>query len=275
MTGRAVGAGRAVAGPVRAVTLAIVAALFLLPLITMIAGSLRAVGLAPPRSIELVPPGAGLDNYGMLLRSASFLRQALNSFLVAIVAVPVAVVVASWAGFAIARLPRWGSRSLLVLTIVTATIPTTALFVGRIVVYRSLGLTDTPWALVAPALIGLSPLFVLLFAWSYANVPSAFYELASESGLGPLRTWWHVAFPLRRGVAVAAGVGAFILAWGNFLDPLLFIYDERWYTLPLGLRSLAALPPTEQPLMLAGSVLVVLPVLAISLVLLRRHPWRS
>lgn len=60
------------------------------------------------------------------------------------------------------------------------------------------------------------------------------------------------------------------------MNPLVYVYDERWYTLPLGLASLAALPPTDQPLMLAAAVLTLLPVgLALSLVGWKLRSWRS
>ncbi|MET0799553.1 MAG: carbohydrate ABC transporter permease, partial [Actinomycetota bacterium] len=54
---------------------------------------------------------------------------------------------------------------------------------------------------------------------------------------------------------------AFVLSWGNFLDPLIYLYDERWFTLPLGMRSLAILPVPDQPLMLAAAVFACAPVL--------------
>jgi multiple sugar transport system permease protein len=244
-------------------------AVFIAPLVFAVAGSLRPAGTAPPVTLVLVPDGASFSNYGDLFERPTFRRQALNSFVVASVTVPVGTLVASWAGFAIARLPRRTSMFLLGLTVVAAAIPVTSLFVGRLVLFRIAGVTDTPIPLIAPALIGVSPLLVLLFAWGYASIPRETHDLAREVGLGPLGTWWRVAMPLRIGVAgVAAAVG-FLLTWGNVLDPLLFVYDERWYTLPLGMTSLAALPPTDQGLVLAAAVLATAPVLLIAFVLQR------
>jgi multiple sugar transport system permease protein len=147
------------------------------------------------------------------------------------------------------------------LCVIVLMIPATSLLVGRVSVFRWLGLTDTPIPLMAPALIGMSPLFVLLYAWTTARLPSDLFDLARERGLSPISTWWHVAMPLQRATTAAVASLAFVISWGNFLDPLIYIYDPRWFTVPLGMRSLAIVPVTDQPLMLAAAVMACAPVL--------------
>jgi multiple sugar transport system permease protein len=251
---------------VSSVGVLLVMAVFLTPLLLAVLGSLRPTGTSPPTTIDLYPEGAGLSNYGELVGQSSFRRQILNSLLVAAISVPAGILVASWAGFAIARLPRRAALFLLGLTLVAAMVPVTSLLVGRLVLFRLSGLTDTPVPLMAPALIGISPLLVLLFAWSYYTIPREIFDLAREAGLGPLRTWWSVAMPMRIDVAGVAAAVAFMISWGNFLDPLLYVYDERWFTLPLGLASLAELPPTDQGSMLAAAMFAIAPVLVTAFV---------
>jgi multiple sugar transport system permease protein len=234
--------------------------LFLAPLVLVFLGSLRPTGTPPPTGIEPLPEDAGFGNYAELFATPGFVRQVSNSLVVAAVAVPLGTLVASWAGFAIARLPRRSAVFLIALTVLAATLPPNSLFLGRLVLFRAAGLTDTPIPLILPALLGISPLLALLFAWGYHTIPRATYDLARESGLGPLGTWWRVAMPLRTDVAVVAAAIAFVVSWGNLLDPLFFVYDERWYTLPLGLASLTELPPTDQGLMLAAAVVALAPV---------------
>ena len=65
--------------------------------------------------------------------------------------------------------------------------------------------------------------------------------------------------PLQRGTTAAVTSLAFVISWGNFLDPLIYVYDERWFTVPLGMRSLSIVPVTDQPLMLAASVMACVP----------------
>jgi multiple sugar transport system permease protein len=101
---------------------------------------------------------------------------------------------------------------------------------------------------------------VLLFYWSFKRLPPELFEAARLEGLGPLAIWRRVAMPLVRPVTVAVAVLAFVFTWGNFLDPLIFLSDQERFTVPLGLRALSVLDPTNFPLLLAGSVAATLPV---------------
>ena len=75
--------------------------------------------------------------------------------------------------------------------------------------------------------------------------------------------------PMRRPVVGVAAAIAFMVSWGNLIDPLLYVYDERWFTLPLGLASLAELPSTDHGLLLAAAVLAIVPVLVTAFVIQR------
>jgi multiple sugar transport system permease protein len=239
------------------------ALLFLPPLILMVTGSLREAGLPPPRGPELLPSPLAFDNYARAFELVDIGRYALNSLLVAAIAVPVAVVVASWAGFAMARLERRAQLALVAVSLVALMVPLTALLVPRFVMFRSLGLTDTYVPLLAPALLGMSPFYVLIFWWSFRRLPPDLFDAARLEGASPLHIWWRVAMPLVRPVTVAVTVLAFAFSWSNFLDPLIYLFDERLYTLPLGLKSLAALDRLNFPLLLAGSVVATVPVVAV------------
>ena len=239
-----------------------VAVTFLAPLVFMLTGSLRKAGLPPPRTPELVPSPLAWENYDRAFELVDIPRYTLNSLLVVALAVPLTVLVASWAGFAMARLPRAAARLLLALSLVALMVPVTALLVPRFVLFRTLGLTDTYVPLVAPALIGTSPFYVLLFFWAFRGLPPELFEASRLEGLSPLAQWRRVAMPLVRPVTIAVAVLAFAFTWSNFLDPLIYLYDERLFTVPLGLRALAELDRTNFPLLLAGSVAATAPVIA-------------
>ena len=251
-----------------------VVVLFVLPVWFMVVGSLRPLGLPPPTSVQWFPSSAAWSNYAEVFDVVPFARYSANSLLVAAVAVPLSVLVASWAGFAIARTSPRSRVFLIAVCIVVLMIPATSLLVGRVSVFRWLGLTDTPIPLMANALLGMSPAFVLLYAWAFWRLSEDLFDLATEAGLSPVRTWWVVAMPLVRPITGAVAAIAFLLSWGNFLDPLIYVYDERWFTLPLGMRSLSTLPAPEQPVMLAGAVLACIPV-AIVFVSVQRRLFRG
>jgi multiple sugar transport system permease protein len=249
--------------------------LLLLPLVFMVSGSLRRAGLPPPRSPELVPSPLAFENYERAFELVDIARYSLNSLVVAAVAVPLSVLVGSWAAFAAARLSPRGRRAFVGVSLVALMVPITALLVPRFAIFRTLGLTDTYVPLVAPALIGMSPFYVLLYYWSFRRLPQELFEASTLEGMSPFGTWRRVAMPLVRPATVTVGVLAFVTSWSNFLDPLIFLYDERLFTLPLGLRALAQLDRQDFPLFLAGAVAATLPVvlafLAVQRFFLQEH----
>jgi multiple sugar transport system permease protein len=168
------------------------------------------------------------------------------------------------------RLPRRWAGALVALSLVVLMIPLTALLVPRFVIFRHLGLIDTYAPLIAPALMGTSPFYVLLFYWAFKRLPGELFEAARLEGLGPLAIWRRVAMPLVRPVTVAVAVLAFVFTWSNFLDPLVYLFDPDKYTVPLGLRALASLDRTNYPLLMAGSVAATLPVV-LAFLYVQRH----
>lgn len=250
----------------RAVVAAAVTVLFALPLLFMLTGSFRQPQLPPPRTPQLVPEPLGLGSYERAFDLLDLGRYALNSLLVASLAAPLSVLVGSLAGFALAGLSRRLGTIVVAASVVALLVPATALIVPRFALFRALGVTDTYVPLLAPALLATSPLYVLVFAWAFRRLPADLYDACRLAGLSPFQTWWRVALPLVRPIAVGVGVLAFVISWGNFLDPLVYLYDPDLYTLPLGLRALAELDRTDYPVLLAGAVVATAPVVAVFLV---------
>jgi multiple sugar transport system permease protein len=243
---------------------------FLPPLLLLVAGSLRQPGLPPPLGPQLVPEPISLAGYERAVQLGGLVRATLNSLLVAAVAVPISVVVASLAGFAMARLPGRVAGIVIAGSLLALMVPATALLVPRFAVFRVLGLTDTLGALVAPALLGTSPLYPLVFYLAFRALPAELYDACRIEDLSPLRTWWRVALPLVKPVTAAIAALTYVLTWSNFLDPLVYVYDRDLFTLPLALRSLATLDPTNFPVFLAGAVLATAPAIAVFWIAQRR-----
>ncbi len=244
----------------------LVAAVFLLPLLWMITASLRGPGLAPPSTIEWLPPGATPANYGTVFELLPFGRYLLNSLAVVALAVPLTVITASMAGFAMALLDRHVRGALVVLSVALLLVPVTALWLTRFLLFSWIGLTDTLVALVVPALAGSSPLFVLIYYWTFRRANAEVFEMAHLDGAGPLDVWRRVAMPNAWPSTVAVAVLTFILYWNDFISPLLYLRDQDLYTLPLGLRQLQQLDPTGWPVMMAGAVMLTLPAVLFFLV---------
>ena len=234
---------------------------FVLPLVYMATGSLRKAGSPPPRSPELVPSPLSFDNYARAFELVDIPRYTVNSLIVVLFAVPLTVIFASWAGFAMSRLPTRSAGALIAVSLIALMVPVTALLVSRFTIFRTLQLTNTYVPLIAPSLMGTSPFYVLLFFWSFRRLPAELFEATRLEGMSPFSTWRRVAMPLVRPVTVAVAVLAFVFTWSNFLDPLIYLFDQEKFTVPLGLKSLAQLDRQNFPLLLAGAVTATAPVI--------------
>lgn len=240
-------------------------ACFVLPGIWVVSASLRSPDLPPPRTIEWFPQPVAWENYVGLWELLSLGRLLGNSLLVVACAVPLTLLVSSWAGFAMAQLPRRFQWMLLMFAVVLRLVPLTTLWLPRFVLFTRLGLIDSLGALLAPALMGSSPFFVLIFFWSFRRLPTALIDSARVDGLGVFGAWSRIAMPLARPATVAVAILSFVQYWSDFLSPLLYLRSEQRYTVPVGLRMLQQLDATNWPLLLAGSVVAMLPVLLVFL----------
>lgn len=202
-------------------------------------------------------------------------RFALNSLRVVIIAVPLTLLTASLAGFALTQLPERVQRVMVWLSLAALLAPPTALWLARFPLFKALGWVDTPWPLIAPALIGGTPFSVLLFYWTFRRLPPTLFEAARLEGASPWQLWWHIALPLSANTTAGVAILSFVFFWGNFIDPLLYLRSEAQMTLPVGLRFLAQLDSTRWPVLMAGAVMLTLPVVVIFLVGQRFfwHEW--
>jgi multiple sugar transport system permease protein len=239
--------------------IAAVSVLFLVPLVAMLLGSFRVPVLAGT-------PGSGwLDganlwfNYRGAIDTVPLVTQLRNSLLVVAVAVPVTVLTASWAGFAIVRASGRRRRALVTVTFVALMVPASALWVPRFVMFKWAGITDTLVPLMLPALMATTPFYVLVFALAYARIPKPLFEAAEVDGLSPFQTWARVAFPLAKPAIFAVAVLAFVWHWSNFIDPLIYVSGTEHFTIPIGLRALQVAEPGRFPYLLAGSVIATAP----------------
>lgn len=240
--------------------------LFALPLVWMIATSLRPIGLPPATRLEFIPPELSLTNYPYIFEIVQMGRFLGNSLIVVAVAVPITLLTASWAGFALAQLPPRLKGALVAVSVAALLVPAITLWLTRFLVYKTIGIIDTPLALIAPAVMGSSPLYVLLYAWAFERLPREFFEQARLDGAGAFHTWWAVGLPLVRSATTAVAVLAIVLYWSDFITPLLYVNNQLYYTLPVGVQVLQQMDRTNWPLLMAGAVVLTLPVLLMFIV---------
>jgi multiple sugar transport system permease protein len=254
-------------GSLRALTTLAVILLFILPLWWMIVASLRPIGLPPPRTIEWWPADPQWHNYAEIFRQVPLGRYTLNSILVVAVAVPMTLLTSSLAGFGLSQLRGPWRNRLLILSIALMMVPAPAVWLFRYQLLRWLGLLTSLWSLVLPAFAAGTPLLVLLFYWTFRRNPIELYEAARVEGADAWTTWRKIAMPMARPTIAAVIVLSFALYWNDFTNPILYLYRPSTYTLPVGLQILKQLDATNWSLLMAGAVVVTLPMALLFLLL--------
>ncbi len=241
----------------------VLSVVFLVPLASMLVGALRQRGLPPSKTIDWLPNPIAWENFAGVFQVVDMGRFQLNTSVVEAMSVPTTLLVASWAGFALAQLPSKFARRVITGAFLAWLLPETALWVSRFILYKYTGILDTPFALSAVSLMGTSPLYVFIFYWTFRRMPSETWEAAHLDGAGAFRTWWSVGIPLGRSAFAAVGVLTFVYYWREFRDALLYIQSAEKYTVSMGLAYLDQLNPTDWPLLLTGSVIVTVPLVVI------------
>ena len=201
---------------------------------------------------------ASLGHYGQLFADHPFGRWLVNSLFVASTQTVSAVVLASLGGFAVAKYRFRGRRVILGVSLSVLLLPYQALLPGAYELVRGLGGLDTYWAVLAP---GAASVFgLVLFARAMRSVPDDLLAAARIDGCSEPRLWWSIALPLVRPMTAAFALLTFAASWNAFLWPQVVLQDDGKYTLPLGLASLSLLPGQDLGVLMAGTVLSVLPV---------------
>ncbi|MFI7064110.1 carbohydrate ABC transporter permease [Kribbella sp. NPDC050124] len=265
--------GRRVRSGISHVLLVIVAILFLVPLVYAVSTSLKPADEVFTPTPELFGSEIRWQNYADAFTFAPFGRYFLNSLFVAIVGTLVVVVASSMSAYAFARLKFRGREQLFVLFLGTLMVPQEVLIVPMYWLMQSLGWVDSYWALILPWAFTAFGTFLL--RQFFLTVPAELEEAARVDGCGPFGTFLRIMLPLARPAIAVLTVFTFISFWGSFLWPLIIINtvaDKG--TVPLGLAQFIGQQGTQWNLMMAASVLAMLPTVLL-VILLQKHLVRG
>jgi multiple sugar transport system permease protein len=182
------------------------------------------------------------------------------------VAVAANVLFGAMAGYALAKLRFRGKHIVFPLVIVSMIVPYVALFVPQFVIVVQLGLVDTLTAIVLPLLV--LPLSVFIMRQFASGVPHELLEAARLDGAGEPRIFFRVFLPLSLPGLATVGILSFLASWNNFLWPLVVAQSQDTYTAPVGLAVASQASNTISfGILLAGSMIVLLPILILFLFL--------
>jgi multiple sugar transport system permease protein len=246
-----------------------VALLVVLPLLWMLSTSLKPKAEWFTREIHWLPITFTLENYRTLLDNPStpIARWFLNSFMVATISTVLTLTVTSLAAYAYARMDFPGRRALYTLLLATLFMPGIMFLIPNFLTIYRLGLLNSYTGVIIPGLAGVFGVFFL--RQFFESIPRELEESAEIDGATKFQTFYKIVLPLSKPALATLGILTFLASWNDFLWPLLILRDRALQTLPPGLRTLQGAYTSEYGLMMAGAVVVAVPVLVIYLFLQR------
>lgn len=209
-----------------------------------------------------------LNAYRALMDAMPMWRIIANSLGVAVVSTGLQLISGSMAGYGFGRLQFRGKNVVFALYLATLMVPLQVLVVPLFIEMKMLNLQDTYMALLAPSVASAFGVFLLKQA--VEGVPRELDEAATLDGAGHLRIFTMIVLPLIRPALATVAVFAFMGSWNSFLWPLVVIRSPEFMTLPLGLSTLQGQFTTRWDVVMAGSVVSIIPI-AIVYLLAQRH----
>jgi multiple sugar transport system permease protein len=235
----------------------------------MVSASFMPSGQANNYPPPLVPTHATLEHYVTLFTRLNLARAFANSLLVATIATFVSLLTNSMAGYAFAKLRFRGRERTFQLLLAALVIPGQVSMLPLFLLLKSFGLVNTYAGVIVPF---MATIFGIFMVRQYAlGIPDDLLDAARVDGAGEWRIFSTIVLPVLKPILATLAVFTFLSAWNDFLWPLIVLSDESRYTLPVALASLSGEHVQDTELMMAGSVLTVLPVLAVFLVLQRAY----
>lgn len=248
-------------------TLGVIA--MLMPFVWMLLGSFKTNAEIRQNPTQFLPQNPTLDNYTQLFGRLDFATYFTNSVVVAVFVTLGNIVFCSMVGYALAKLEFRGKKLLFILVLGTLMVPGVVTFVPLFVLTANLGLINTYPGLILPFLI--TPLGVFLMRQFMLSLPDELIEAARIDGASEWRIFLRVIMPLCGPAVATLTILTFLGSWNNFLWPLVAATTEGMYTLPVALALYSVGQNAAQyGLMMAGAVVVVVPVLIV-FVLLQRY----
>jgi ABC-type glycerol-3-phosphate transport system permease component len=208
-------------------------------------------------------------NFRVLFAREPVSRWLFNSLFLSCTQTVLVVVSSSLGGFALAKYRFAGRRLLMGLMLATMLMPGVVLIPSSWLLMYKLGWLNSYAAILVPGAV--SSFGTFLFMQAMKAVPDELLQAARVDGCSEARLWWEVALPIVRPMIAAFTLLTFIGAWNSYLWPSIVLQDESLHTLPIGLATMVGLPgfDTEYGVLMAGTLLAVLPVMVLFFVLQR------
>jgi multiple sugar transport system permease protein len=245
------------------------AILSLLPIIWMVSASLMPSGEASTFPPRLFPSSVTFSHYVDLFTRLSLGRYLFNSAFIAIIVTGLSLIINAMAGYAFAKLRFRGREKVFRALSAGLVLPVQVSMLPLFLLLKNMGLINTYWGVIIP---GLASIFGIFLIRQYAiSIPDEMLDAARVDGASELRIFWSIVVPGILPILATLAIWTFLATWNDFMWPLIVLSDESHYTLPVALANLAGEHVQDTELMMAGSVITIIPVMLVFLFLQRYY----
>ncbi|MFF1398975.1 carbohydrate ABC transporter permease [Streptomyces sp. NPDC058287] len=250
--------------------LCLLAVIFLIPFYVLLRNAFMTTPEVTATDWHWLPSALNWDNFTSLFDNPErpFGRSIVNSLVIAVITAPVSTLLASMAGYALARIAVPGRAAVLAVIVGTLMIPQAVTFLPTFVVVGSMGGVNTMWGLIAPGLF--NAFAVVLFRSFYLSFPAEIEEAGRLDGLSYLGVYGRIILPNSATMIASLGALSFIDAWNSFLWPLMIGQDPSSWTVQIALSSFLTSQTVNLPQLFAGTAVAILP-LVIMFLVAQRH----
>jgi multiple sugar transport system permease protein len=241
----------------------------MLPMVWMVSASLMPSGEASTYPPHFFPSRPTLDHYRDLFIRLNLGRNLLNSAFVAFIVTFVSLLINSLAGYAFAKMRFKGRDRVFRVLSAGLVLPTQVAMLPLFLLLKQMHLINTYWGVIIP---GLASIFGIFLVRQYAlSIPDEMLDAARVDGASEFRIFRSIVVPGIMPILATLSIWTFLATWNDFMWPLIVLSDSSHYTLPVALANLTGEHVQDTELMMAGSVLTVIPVMVVFLFLQRYY----
>ncbi len=244
------------------------AVIMIFPFVWMILTSFKTVPESMQIPPDILPKQINLVNFKDAVASLPFGSLYLNTILMVFFRVVCAVLFSSMAGYAFAKLKFRGKKLLFGIVLVQMSLPSQIFIIPQYQMVARMGMANTIFALVFPGLVSAFGVFFLRQA--YMSIPDEVGEAAYLDGCNQWQTFYKIMFPLTGTSVAALTIFTAVFAYGDLMWPLVVNSDLKMMTLSSGLSTLRGQFTTNFPVLMAGSLLAMLPMVVLYLIFQRQ-----
>lgn len=244
------------------VVLLVVALAYIVPFVWLISGSLKSnteLFADPP---VWIPAKLQWSNYVTAFQQFPFLLYLKNTLYICAMTVIGGVLSNTLVAYGFSRIEWKGRDTLFIIVLATMMLPFQVTMIPLFVLFQKFEWIGTFKPLVVPAFLG-NAYFIFLLRQFFIGIPKELTQSAKVDGASEFRIYWQLTLPLSLPVIITVAIFSFTRAWGDFIGPLVFLNDNKLYTLSLGIQQIMSVNDPRWTLLMAVGVSMTLPVLII------------